>query len=139
MPLTGDASIKQDNHENQVFNSPPPAGRVFSGMKHLSSNAFVELMSSVKRNRSKGLPPSRGSTSGSPGLFLNPTDMLQAQAEAKGKATITADNFIHKKKMTNRNCLTVFNSVTKKNRDVIQFNDGPQSFYCIITFYIQVI
>ena len=63
--------------------------------------------------------------------------MLQAQAEAKGKAAIAADNFICKKKITDRNRSNLFDSVTKKNRDVIQFEDGPQSFYRIITYYAQ--
>ena len=137
-PISGNAStIKQESHESEMFNSPAPPGRVFGGMKQLSSDAFAELMSSAKRNKSKTTTPNQHSTSGSPGPFLNPTDMLQAQAEAKGKSAITADNFIRKKKITDRNHSNLFDSVAKKNRDVIQFEDGPQSFYWIITFYTQ--
>ena len=94
-------------------------------------------MSSAKRNKSKSTTPNRHSTSGSLGPFLNPTDMLQAQVQAKGKSAITADNFIHKKKITDWNRSNLFDSVSKKNRDVIQFEDGPQSFYWIITYYTQ--
>ena len=33
-PISGNAStIKQESRERQMFNSPPPPGRVFSGMK----------------------------------------------------------------------------------------------------------
>ena len=63
--------------------------------------------------------------------------MLQAQVEAKGKAAIATDKFIRKKKIRDRNHLNLFDSVAKKNRDVIQFEDGPQSFYWIITYYAQ--
>ena len=68
-PLSGNAGIKQESHDSQVFNSPPAAGRVFGGMKRLSSDAFVELKSSAKRNKSKGSTPSICSMSGSSGLF----------------------------------------------------------------------
>ena len=57
-PISGNAStIKQESHESQMFNSPPAPGRVFGGMKRLSSDTFAELTSSAKRNKSKSTTP----------------------------------------------------------------------------------
>ena len=62
-------------------------------------------------------------------------DILQSQAEAKGKLAMAADTFIRKKKLTTNNCMTIFEAVSKKNREVIKFDEGPQSFYKIMTHY----
>ena len=41
-----------------------------------------------------------------------------------------------KKKMTAGNRMTIFDVVKKKGRDVIDFPEGPQSFYRIMTHYV---
>ena len=48
---------------------------------------------------------------------------------------MAADTFIRKKKLTNNNRMAIFDAVLKKNRAVIQFDEGPQSFYKIMTHY----
>ena len=134
-PLDGTpAFIKQESRSGISYASPPPAGRVFSGLKRLSSEGFVENTSSVKRKRT-GSTPAQSPSIGSPGHAKSSMETLQSQTEAKGKLALAAETFIRKKKLTNSNCMTIYNSVVKRKHDVIQFDDGPQSFYRIMTHY----
>ena len=131
-PLDGTpAFIKQESRSGISYASPPPAGRV---LKCLSSEAFVENTSSVKRKRTHSTPawsPSIGSPSHAKSLM----QILQSQAEAKGKLALVVETFIRKKKLANSNCMTIYDSVVKRKCDVIQFDEGPQSFYRIMTHY----
>ena len=134
-PLDGTpAFIKQESRSHISYTSPPPAGRVFSGLKCLSSEGFVENTSSVKRKRT-GSTPAWSPSIGSPSHAKSSTEILQSQAEAKGKLALAVETFIRKKKLTNSNHMTIYDSVVKRKRDVIQFDDGPQSFYRIMTHY----
>ena len=128
------AFIKQESWSGISYASPPPAGRVFSGLKHLSSEGFVKNTSSAKRKRT-GSTPAQSPSIGSQSHAKSSTEILQSQAEAKGKLALAVETFIRKKKLTNSNCMTIYDSVVKRKRDVIQFDDGPQSFYRIMTHY----
>ena len=121
-PLSNEANIKQEDRSSASFNSPPQAGRIFGNRKHLSSMDFSDLYSSAsKRKRT----PSRGSVAGSPGAAKSPTDILHAQAEAQSKSAISAETFL-KKKVTDKNKSILFEAVSRRNRDIIAFDDGPQ-------------
>ena len=78
---------------------------------------------------------SRSPHVGSPSSTQTTTDILQSQAESKGKQAIAADIFIRKKKMTPSNTMTIYEVVSNKNCDVIKFDDHPQSFYKIMKHY----
>ena len=134
-PLDGTpAFIKQESQSGISYASPPPAGRVFSGLKCLSSEEFVKNTSSAKRKRT-GSTPAQSPSIGSPSHAKSSMEILQSQTEAKGKLALAAEMFIRKKKLTNSNCMTIYDSVVKRKHDVIQFDDGPQSFYRIMTHY----
>ena len=131
-PIGGGASrAKEESRQSLNFNSPPHSGSAFSGMKHLLSEAFAEVTSSLKRKQAF----SRSPTSGSPSHTQSSMEILQSQAEAKGKLALAAETFIWRKNITNNNKMLVFDAVTKRKRYVIDFDEGPQSFYCIMTHY----
>ena len=130
-PLDGPASIKEEPKTG--FHSPPHHGQAFSGLKCMSSDRFIESYgSSAKRRRNT---PGRSPVMGSPASTQDATEILQSQSEAKGKLALAADTFLKKKKMTSNNHMTIFDAVSKKKRDIIEFDDGPQSFYRIMTHY----
>ena len=94
-PLDGTpAFIKQESWSGISYTSPPPAGRVFSRLKRLSSEGFVENTSSGKRKRT-GSTPARSPSIGSPSHAKSSTEILQSQAEAKGKLALVVETFIH--------------------------------------------
>ena len=135
IPLDGTpAFIKQESRSGISYASPPPAGRVFGGLKRLSSEGFVENTSSVKRKRT-GSTPALSPSIESPSHAKSSMEILQSQAEAKGKLALVAETFIWKKKLTNSNRMTIYDSVVKRKHDVIQFDNGPQSSYRIMTHY----
>ena len=130
IPISGGpAKMKEESWQSLNFNSPPHAA--FSGMKHLSSDATAEVTSSSKRKRTSSRSPALGS----PGHAQSSTEILQSQAESEGKLALAAETFIRRKKITNNNKMMVFDAVTKRKRYVIDFDEGPQSFYCIMTHY----
>ena len=93
-PISGcPAKMKEELRQSLNFNSPPHAA--FGGMKHLSSDAFAEVTSSSKRKRTS----SRSPTLGSPGHAQSSMEILQSQAESKGKLALAAETFIQRKKL----------------------------------------
>ena len=123
----GPAKMKEESRQSLNFNSPPHAA--FSGMKCLSSDAFAEVTSSSKRKRTSSRSPALGSS----GHAQSSMEILQSQVESKGKLTLAAENFIQRKKITNNNKMMVFDAVMKRKRYVIDFDEGPQSFYRIMS------
>ena len=129
----GSAAIKQESQASKEFNIPPQTGRVFSGMKRLTPDAFAGISSTKKR---KSGTPSRVSVGGSPGSgSATNAEIIQVQSESKGKLAVGMQMFITKKKMMTGNHMTIFDAVKKKGHDVIDFPEGPQSFYRIMTHY----
>ena len=131
-PLSSEANIKQEDHSSASFNSPPQAEGIFGNRKCLSSTDFSDLYSSASKQKRT---PSRGSVAGSPSTAKSPTDILHAQAEARSQSVISAETFLKKENMTDKNKSILFEVVSKRNRDIIAFDDGPQLFYRIMTFY----
>ena len=104
----GPAKLKEESRQSLNFNSPLHAA--FGGMKHLSSEAFAEVTSSSKRKRTSSRSPALGS----PSHAQSSTEILQSQAESKGKLTLAAETFTRRKKITNNNKMMVFDAVMKR-------------------------
>ena len=104
----GPAKMKEESRQSLTFYSPPHTA--FSGMKRLSSDAFAEVTSSSKRKRTSSRSPALGS----PGHAQSSMEILQSQAESKGKLALAAETFIRRKKITNNNKMMVFDAVMKR-------------------------
>ena len=58
-----------------------------------------------------------------------------SHAEAKCKASDLGNAFLKSKKLTKSNSTTIYNAITEKGRDVVEFECGTESFYKIMTHY----
>ena len=58
-----------------------------------------------------------------------------SHAEAKCKASDLGNAFLKSKKLTKSNSTTIYNAIKEKDRDVVEFECGTESFYKIMTHY----
>ena len=58
-----------------------------------------------------------------------------SHAKAKCKASDLGNAFLKSKKLTKSNSTTIYNAITEKGRDVVEFECGTELFYKIMTHY----
>ena len=109
----------------------PPA-KVFQGMKRLNETALASSLT-AKRRRT-GSTPSRPKNS-TPSRQMPGVEHCTSHAEAKCKASDLGNAFLKSKKLTKSNSTTIYNAITEKGRDVVEFECGTESFYKIMTHY----
>ena len=109
----------------------PPA-KVFQGMKRLNETALAPSLS-VKRRKTGSTPSSPKSST--PSRQTPGVEHCTSHAKAKCKASDLGNAFLKSKKLTKSNSTTVYNAITEKGRDVVEFECGTESFYKIMTHY----
>ena len=70
-----------------------------------------------------------------PGKMFENVEGNLALAECKCKLADAGDMFLRKKKMTAANASVLFQSIKERGKEVVVFDDGPQSFYKIMSYY----
>ena len=140
-PILGTLQIKQENdvpngvqmRSTSSLRSPP--AQLFQGMKRHNEETFAGSMLASKRKKN-GNTPSRGRTPAStPNRIAASTDQCVSQAEIKCKKADQGNTFLQTKKITKSNNVAIFKSVRDKERDIVKFTCGDDSFYKIMTFY----
>ena len=125
----GPAKMKEESRQSLNFNSPPHTA--FGGIKRLSSAAFAEVTSSSKRKRTSSRSPALGS----PAMLKAQQKFFNLKRNPKANSLWQQKLSSGGKKITNNNKMIVFDAVTKRKRYVIDFDEGPQYFYRIMTHY----
>ena len=131
LPHSLSVPVKQEDDDNlgerRTFSSPPVHRQMFPGLKRYTSETFVES-SSAKRRRSASTP-NRSTLGGSPSTTPLRPEICVSQADVKAKQAIVCDTFLKKKKMTPAQKIPVFQHITKKGREIIEYDEKPMSFY----------
>ena len=115
--------------------SPPGPGRVFGNFKRHSVDTFSSQSGKKRRPNPTPGRPSVGSLAGTPGRSVDNVEANLALAEAKCKIADAGDIFLKKKKTTAGNTSVLFSAIKERGKEVMMFDDGPQSFYRIMAFY----
>ena len=77
------------------------------------------------------------SPASTPNREASSIEACKAVAETKSKCAETGEAFIRKKKMTPANNVKLFEAVKAHKRDSIDYNEGVDSFYKIMTYYAE--
>ena len=101
-------------------------------MKRLNETALASSFT-VKRRRT-GSTPSRPKNL-TPSCQTPGVKHCTSHAKAKCKASDLGYAFLKSKKLTKSNSTTIYNTITEKGRDVVEFECGTESFYKIMTHY----
>ena len=115
--------------------SPPGPARVFGNFKRHSVDTFSGQSGKKKRPNPTPGRPSVGSPAATPGRSVDNVEANLALAEAKCKIADASDIFLKKKKTTAGNTSVLFSAIKERGKEVVMFDDGPQSFYRIMAFY----
>ena len=134
------ALVKKEPGEPNPFHSPP--SRLFTGLKRHTQESFTDSYGSTsKRRRTSSSTPSRAvpgvSPASTPNREASSIEACKAVAETKSKCAETGEAFIRKKKMTPANNVKLFEAVKAHKRDSIDYNEGVDSFYKIMTYYAE--
>ena len=73
---------------------------------------------------------------GSPLSTLFRPDVCITQADYKSKNAAQCDSFIKHKKLTAANKAAIFQVIQDKELDIIEYDSKPQTFFCIMTQYV---
>ena len=143
------SEIKQENGSlpgkgsedvvNPALTSPPPAARMFLGMKRHTPQSFTEVISTKKRKVSTPARKNIGSPVVSP---FRPTSSVAeciAKAESICKLSDAGNTFLKKKKITPTHSQAICDAVGQYNRNIVEFNESHQSFFKIMTYYYPAI
>ena len=122
--------ITRSNSTLAGVKSPP--AKVFQGMKRLNETALASSLA-VKRRRT-GSTPSHPKNS-TPSHQTPGVEHCTSHAEAKCKASDLGNAFLKSKKLTKSNSTTIYNAITEKGRDVVEFECGTELFYKIMAHY----
>ena len=139
------SEIKQENGSvpgkvsgdvvNPALTSPPPAARMFPGMKRHTLQSFIVVILTKKRKVST--PACKNI--GSPIISLYQPTSSVAECIAKGdsicKLADVGNIFLKKKKITPTNSQAICDAVGQYNRNIVEFNESHQSFFKIMTYY----
>ena len=80
--------------------------------------------------------PGHSSFCGSPSSTPFRADVCIAQADYKAKNAAQCDSFIKRKKLTAANKAAIFQVIQEKELDIIEYDNKPQTFFCIMTQYV---
>ena len=118
----------------RTLTSPPGPGRVFGSFKRHSVDSF----SGNSGKKRKPNTPGRNafsSPAGTPARICENVEANLALAESKCKLADAGDVFLKKKKTTPANTSVLFQAISERGKEVVVFDDHPQSFYKIMAFY----
>ena len=115
--------------------SPPGPGRVFGAFKRHSVDTFSGQSGKKKKPNTTPGRNSMSSPAATPGRMFENVEGNLVLAECKCKLADTGDMFLRKKKTTAANASVLFQSIKERGKEVVVFDDGPQSFYKIMTYY----
>ena len=128
--------VKVEHQELTPLHSPP--SKVFSGHKRHTSETFHVGISSAKKKKT-GHTPSRGQVGGSPAVTpVRPStnfDECISQADSKSKIAEAGNQFLKKKKITPANADVIYQCVTEKDRDIIEYPSTALTFFKIMAHY----
>ena len=148
----GSAHVGENNSDGCVNNTPvqvkvekqdmapirSPPSKVFSGHKRHTSETFHVGISSAKKKKT-GNTPSRCQVGGSPtGTPVRPSTNFEeclVQADSKSKIAESGNLFLKKKKITPANADVVYQCVTEKERDIIEYPSSALTFFKIMAHY----
>ena len=116
----------------KIFSGVPHGQKMFVGYKRHSAETFSDASTTKKR---KGTP-GRSSVGGSPISTPLRPDICKGQADIRSKSASQCDTFIKRKKMTASNKMVIFQAVANKEREIIEYDDQPLSFYRIMAHYV---
>ena len=127
------SSLPQQTN-SRTLTSPPGPGRVFGSFKRHSVDSF----SGNSAKKRKPNTPGRNafsSPAGTPARICENVEANLALAESKCKLADAGDVFLKKKKTTPANTSVLFQAISERGKEVVVFDDHPQSFYKIMAFY----